>query len=341
MLTPSSPAADETLVAVESVVRHFRKPPRRPFAAPETVHALDGVSFAIRAGRTLGLVGESGSGKSTIGRIVLGIDRPTSGRVLYGGRDVHALSVPGLRLLQREMQMVFQNPGDALDPRMTVADQIREPLDIHGLGTAAERRALVEGTLAAVRLPPEIATRYPHELSGGQQQRVVVARALVLRPRLLVCDEPISALDVSIQAQVINLLESLQTDYGLAYLFISHDLRVVRHISDTVAVMYLGEIVEIGDKAELFRRPSHPYTRALISAIPVPDPARRGRRTVLPGEPPSPLNPPAGCRFHPRCPIAAAICRTRAPELRSVGPRHSAACHFACTEPEEEGESPC
>lgn len=345
MLTDGSRPDDGPLVRVEAVVRHFRKPARRPFVPADVVHALDGVSFTLEAGHTLGLVGESGSGKSTVGRIVLGIDRPTRGRVLYRGRDVHAVGAADLRRLQREMQMVFQDPSGALDPRMTVVDQVREPLDIHGEGTPTERRERVDETIAAVRLAPEIKTRYPHELSGGQQQRVVVARALILRPRLLVCDEPISALDVSIQAQVINLLDTLQDELGLSYLFISHDLKVVRHISDAVAVMYLGQIVEIGSRDDLFRNPSHPYTQALSSAIPVPDPARRGRRVVLAGEPPSPLRPPSGCRFHPRCRFATDLCRTAAPPLRPLGTGHSAACHLAgevgSAQPADGGREPC
>lgn len=341
---PTAPTA-RSLIEVEDLVRHFRKPARRPFAPADTIHALDGVSFTLEQGRTLGLVGESGSGKSTVGRIVLGIDRPTGGRVLYEGRNIHATRAAELRGLQREMQMIFQDPSGALDPRMTVADQVREPLDIHGKGTPAERRTLVDETIAAVRLPQEIKSRYPHELSGGQQQRVVVARALILRPKLIVCDEPISALDVSIQAQVINLLDTLQDELGLTYLFISHDLKVVRHISDAVAVMYLGQIVEIGSKEALFRTPLHPYTQALISAIPVPDPQRRAQRVVLAGEPPSPLRPPSGCRFHPRCRYATELCRSSVPPLRPLGPDHAAACHFAGEisplQPAEEEPRPC
>lgn len=329
MLT--GPTDDAPLLQVDNLVRHFRKPPRRPFAPAEVVHALDGVSFTLRRGETLGLVGESGCGKSTVGRILLGIDRPTTGRVLFRGTDVHAARGADRRHLQCDMQMIFQDPIGALDPRMSIADQVREPLDIHDRGTPEERRALVAETIAAVGLAPEMGSRYPHELSGGQQQRAVIARALVLRPALIVCDEPISALDVSIQAQVINLLEALQETHGPAYVFISHDLTVVRHISDLVAVMYLGEIVEAGAKADIFRAPSHPYTQALISAIPVADPAQRGhhKRVVLSGEPPSPLKPPEGCRFHPRCPCAQDICRRVAPPPREIVPGHFAACHFA------------
>jgi oligopeptide/dipeptide ABC transporter ATP-binding protein len=317
------------LLEVRNLVRHFRIGARKLFGKRETVRAVDGVSFDLQSGETLGLVGESGCGKSTTGRLVLGIDRPSAGEVRFRGRPVEGLSIGDWRRLRREMQMVFQDPYGALDPRIPAAAQIREPLDIHGIGDSAERESRVQDMLDAVKLPRPLRDRYPHELSGGQQQRVVIARALILRPKLLVCDEPVSALDVSVQAQVVNLLASLQKQLGLAYLFISHDLGIVRHICQRVAVMYLGEIVETADRKELFDRPVHPYSQSLISAIPVPDPNAGRRRILLKGDPPSPMNLPTGCRFHTRCPFAEPICAEQKPALRAVGNRRTAACHFA------------
>jgi oligopeptide/dipeptide ABC transporter ATP-binding protein len=322
-------AAAVPLLEVRDLVRHFRIGARTPFGKRATVRAVDGVSFQLDAGETLGLVGESGCGKSTTGRLALGIDRPTSGDVRFEGRPLEGLSVEAWRRLRCDMQMVFQDPYGALDPRIPVAEQIREPLDIHGVGTAVERKARVDEMLEAVRLPRPLRERYPHELSGGQQQRVVIARALVLRPKLLVCDEPVSALDVSVQAQVVNLLASLQKRLALAYLFISHDLKIVRHICQRVAVMYLGEVVETADRRDLFDGPIHPYSQSLISAIPVPDPSARRERILLKGDPPSPIDVPTGCRFHTRCPFAEAVCTERKPALRAFGPRRLAACHFA------------
>ena len=324
----SLPEPDNALVSVKDLVRHFRKRRRVLFSAQQIVRAVDGVSFDMRSGETLGLVGESGCGKSTVGRLVLGIDQATSGDVRFQGRDIGKLPAEEQRTLSREMQMIFQDPLGALDPRMDVQSQIREPLDIHGIGLPQERAEQVDQMLEAVSLPQETKTRYPHELSGGQQQRVVVARALILRPKLLVCDEPVSAVDVSIQAQVLNLLTDLRSKFNLTYLFISHDLKVVRHISNRVAVMYLGKIVETGERKTIFDNPLHPYTQALISAIPVPDPSSQHQRVLLKGEPPSPLNPPVGCRFHTRCPYAQKECREQEPELKPAGSSREVACHL-------------
>jgi oligopeptide transport system ATP-binding protein len=295
------------------------------------VRAVDGLSFTIRKGETLGLVGESGCGKSTTGRAILQLYRPTSGTVQFEGVELTRLKGEALRKMRRQVQMIFQDPYASLNPRMTVGSIIGEPLDIHGLARGREKQQRVEELLRVVGLNPYFANRYPHEFSGGQRQRIGIARALAVNPSFIVCDEPISALDVSIQAQIINLLEELQDEFGLTYLFIAHDLSVVRHISDRIAVMYLGKIVELADRLELYEQPLHPYTKALLSAVPIPDPTieRKRERIILTGDVPSPVNPPPGCRFHTRCPLADTICREQEPEFREVTPGHWAACHFA------------
>jgi oligopeptide/dipeptide ABC transporter ATP-binding protein len=318
----------EPLVSVKGLVRHFQRRRRHPFDRPDMVHAVDGIDFDIARGETFSIVGESGCGKSTTARLVLGIDAPTSGSVTFENRDISNLADEDWRALRTDLQMIFQDPMGALDPRMTAEQQVREPLDIHNIGDAAERERKVSEAFDAVSLADVIRSRFPHELSGGQQQRVVIARALILEPKLVVCDEPISALDVSVQAQVVNLLSKLQEERGLSYLFISHDLKVVRYISDRVAVMYLGEIVETGSRDALFGKPLHPYTQALISAIPIPDPDAKHERIILEGDPPSPVSPPSGCRFHTRCPYAEAVCAETKPELGATDDGRKVACHI-------------
>jgi oligopeptide/dipeptide ABC transporter ATP-binding protein len=299
---------------------------------PAAVRAVDQVSLSIRAGETLGLVGESGCGKSTLGRTVLRLLDPTGGKVVFEGKDITALPQRELRPVRRHMQMIFQDPYASLNPRMSVGETLAEPLEIHGLArTRAERAERVAELLAKVGLRPDAARRYPHEFSGGQRQRVGIARALAVQPRFIVADEPISALDVSIQAQIVNLLVDLQKAERLTYLFISHDLKIVRHISDRVAVMYLGKVVELAAAAALYQEPLHPYTTALLSAVPVPDPARQRTRIILEGDVPSPMRPPPGCPFHPRCPVKdkPRACFEEPPPLREVRPGHWAACHVA------------
>jgi len=295
-----------------------------------SVKAVDDISFDITQGETLGLVGESGCGKSTTGRAILQLYKPTAGSVEFNGRDLVKLKSGEMRRMRREVQMIFQDPYASLNPRMTVGSIIGEPLEIHNLAKGRAKTERVQELLRTVGLNPYFANRYPHEFSGGQRQRIGIARALAVEPKFIVCDEPISALDVSIQAQIINLLEELQEKLGLTYLFIAHDLAVVRHISDRVAVMYVGKIVEITDRNEIFENPLHPYTRALLSSIPIPDPILEKRRTrmILVGDVPSPVNPPTGCRFNPRCPYAEDNCRTDEPPLAEVRPGHFAACHY-------------
>jgi oligopeptide transport system ATP-binding protein len=319
----------EPLLRVENLVKHF--PIRRGLMSRVVgqVRAVDGVTFDVAPGEVLGLVGESGCGKTTTGRCILRLIEPTSGSVRFAGREVTAMNKRELRALRREMQIVFQDPYSSLNPRLTVGSMLTEALVIHRLARGAAARQRVAELLQLVGLHPDHARRYPHEFSGGQRQRIGVARALAVNPRLIVADEPVSALDVSIQAQIINLLRDLQRRMGLTYVFVAHDLSVVEHISDRVAVMYLGKIVELASSEALYREPRHPYSVSLLSAIPVPDPERRRQRIVLKGDVPSPANPPSGCRFHPRCFMAREICSQQEPLLREVRPGHWSACHFA------------
>jgi peptide/nickel transport system ATP-binding protein len=319
----------EPLLTVSNLVKHFPVTPGLFGRAAEQLRAVDGVSFELAAGETLGLVGESGCGKSTTGRCILRLIEPTSGEVRFDGRSVTAMSAGELRRIARGMQIIFQDPYASLNPRMSVGAIVGEALTIHGLARSArEYDARVVELLETVGLQAEHRRRYPHEFSGGQRQRIGIARALAVRPRLIVCDEPVSALDVSIQAQVINLLEDLQQRFGLAYLFIAHDLSVVQHISRRVAVMYLGRIVEIASARELYAQPKHPYTEALLSAVPIPEPGMKRTRIVLQGDVPNPMRPPAGCPFHPRCPRVMERCRSEAPQLREIAPGRKAACHL-------------
>lgn len=323
---------DNVLVHVDKLVKHF--PIMRGIILQKQVgaiHAVDGLAFDIFRGETLGLVGESGCGKSTTGRTILQLHKPTSGHVYFEGVDLVDLEPGELRKMRRKMQMVFQDPYASLNPRMTIGEIIGEPLRLHGLANRKESDERVVELLKSVGLNPTYANRYPHEFSGGQRQRIGVARSLSLNPSLIVCDEPISALDVSIQAQVVNLLEDLQEQLNLTYLFIAHDLSMVRHISTRVAVMYLGKIVELASRDELYGNPLHPYTKALLSAVPIPDPEaeQNRKRIILEGEVPSPANPPSGCRFRTRCSGASNTCREEVPEYREVSPGHFVACHSA------------
>ena len=309
------------LVKVRNLVKHF--PVEN---SDDVVRAVDDVSFDILAGETLGLVGESGCGKSTVGRCILRLYEPTSGEVFFEGQNIIGLPNKQMQKLRREMQIIFQDPYASLNPRLSILSIVSEPLKIHGIGNKIERKERVADLLKKVGLDPDYMSRYPHEFSGGQRQRLGIARALALNPKLIICDEPVSALDVSVQAQVVNLIQDLQQEFGLTYLFISHGLAVVEHISQRVAVMYLGKIVEIAEARELYENPLHPYTKALLSAIPVPDPKQKRERIVLKGDVPTPINPPSGCRFRTRCPMAIAECASIEPELREIAPNHFAAC---------------
>jgi oligopeptide transport system ATP-binding protein len=328
----STPSGDVVL-EVRDLVKHF--PITQGIVLKRKVgdiQAVDGVSFDLRRGETLGLVGESGCGKSTVAKLLMGLEKPTSGQAFYNGADIFTLSGAAERGLRRQIQLVMQDPYSSLNPRMTVADIVGEPFEIHPeVAPKGERRAKVRDLLDVVGLNPEHINRYPHQFSGGQRQRIGIARALALRPEIIICDEPVSALDVSIQAQVMNLLESLQDEFGLSYIFIAHDLSVVRHLSDRVAVMYLGRIAEIGTDIEIYDHPTHPYTQALLSAVPVPDPSLRGQRQVirLQGDVPSPADPPSGCRFRTRCWKAREICAEQSPALEVRTGGHPSACHFA------------
>lgn len=318
------------LVKISGLKKHF--PIRKGFFNRQVgaVRALDGIDLTVREGETLGLVGESGCGKSTLGRVILRLLPATAGGVTFENKDVLAASEKEMKALRRHMQIVFQNPYASLDPRMTIRQIIQEPLEVHKAASGSELRDRVLGLLDLVGLSKDMADRYPHEFSGGQRQRVGIARALALRPRLIVADEPVSALDVSVQAQILNLLMQLKSEFKLTYLFIAHNLDVVRYISDRIAVMYLGRIVELGECDEVYRMPLHPYSKALISAAPVPDPDfDRSNRILLTGDLPSPANPPPGCRFHTRCPMAREKCKVDDPELREITPGHFSACHFA------------
>ncbi len=319
--------AGDVILEVRDLVKHF--PVTKGFLfqrAVGAVRAVDGVSFTVREGETLGLVGESGCGKTTTGRLILRLMEPTAGEVIFQGHNVLRLNKEELRRLRRDMQIIFQDPYSSLNPRMTVGDIVGEPLEIHRLARGREKLRRVQELLEIVGLSPYHVNRYPHEFSGGQRQRIGIARALAVNPKLVICDEPVSALDVSIQAQVINLLEELQREFKLTYIFIAHDLSVVKHISDRIAVMYLGKIVELAPADELFENPQHPYTEALLSAVPIPDPEVKRERIILPGDVPSPVNPPSGCRFHTRCMYAVDRCRTEEPPFQEVFPGHWVAC---------------
>ena len=320
------PHKAEDLVEVQHLVKYFPVRAGLMQRVVNWVKAVDDVSFTVKKGETLGMVGESGCGKTTIGRSMLRLVEPTSGSVHYDNKDVLKLRGNELKDVRRHMQIIFQDPYASLDPRVPIGESVMEGLHIHNIGTKQERYDLMIDTLKKVGLEDYHARRYPHEFSGGQRQRIGIARALALRPNFIICDEPVSALDVSIQSQVLNILKDLQKEFGLTYLFIAHNLSVVEHISDRVAVMYLGKMVELAGREDLYRQPLHPYTKALMTAIPIPDPRLNRKREVLKGDVPSPLNPPKGCRFHPRCPIAEKICSEQEPEFREAAPMHWVAC---------------
>ncbi|HRQ33496.1 MAG: dipeptide ABC transporter ATP-binding protein [Anaerolineales bacterium] len=319
----------ETLVEVNNLVKYFPVRAGLLQRVVNYVKAVDDVSFAVKKGETLGMVGESGCGKTTVGRTVLRLIEPTSGSVKFNGKNIFTMKQRELKKVRRDIQIIFQDPYASLDPRLPIGESVMEGLHIHQIGTRRDRVDIMLETLKKVGLESYHARRYPHEFSGGQRQRIGIARALALRPQFIICDEPVSALDVSIQSQVLNILKDLQTEFGLTYLFIAHNLSVVEHISDRVAVMYLGKMMELTTREELFRNPLHPYTQALMSAIPVPNPHLRRERVILTGDVPSPLNPPKGCRFHPRCPVAIAKCSQEEPQLKELLPDHWVACWVA------------
>lgn len=319
----------ETLVEVNNLVKYFPVRAGLFQRVVNHVKAVDDVSFFVRKGETLGMVGESGCGKTTVGRTMLRLIEPTSGAVKFEGKDVFAMKSADLKAVRRDMQIIFQDPYASLDPRVPIGESVMEGLHIHRIGTPKERVDIMLETLKKVGLEDYHARRYPHEFSGGQRQRIGIARALALRPRFIICDEPVSALDVSIQSQVLNILKDLQREFGLTYLFIAHNLSVVEHVSDRVAVMYLGKMVELATREEMYRKPLHPYTLALMSAIPVPNPRLKRQRTILKGDVPSPLNPPKGCRFHPRCPVAIEKCAQEEPQFKELLPDHWVACWVA------------
>jgi peptide/nickel transport system ATP-binding protein/oligopeptide transport system ATP-binding protein len=319
----------ETLVEVNHLVKYFPVRAGLLQRVVNQVKAVDDVSFFVKKGETLGMVGESGCGKTTVGRTMLRLIEPTGGSVQFEGKDVFTLKPHDLKIVRRDMQIIFQDPYASLDPRVPIGESVMEGLHIHNIGTRKERVDIMLETLKKVGLEDYHARRYPHEFSGGQRQRIGIARALALRPRFIVCDEPVSALDVSIQSQVLNILKDLQQEFGLTYLFIAHNLSVVEHVSDRVAVMYLGKMVELATREDMFRKPLHPYTMALMSAIPVPNPRLKRQRTILKGDVPSPLNPPKGCRFHPRCPVAMEICSQEEPQFKELLPDHWVACWVA------------
>jgi peptide/nickel transport system ATP-binding protein/oligopeptide transport system ATP-binding protein len=329
MMVTNTNQKGETLVEVKNLVKYFPVRAGLLQRVVNQVKAVDDVSFVVRKGETLGMVGESGCGKTTIGRTMLRLVEPTSGSVNFEGKDVFALPPRELKVVRRDMQIIFQDPYASLDPRVPIGESVMEGLHIHKIGTPKERVEIMMQTLKKVGLEDYHARRYPHEFSGGQRQRIGIARALALRPSFIICDEPVSALDVSIQSQVLNILKDLQSEFGLTYLFIAHNLSVVEHVSDRVAVMYLGKMVELTTREELFRNPLHPYTKALMSAIPVPNPRLKRQRTILKGDVPSPLNPPKGCRFHPRCPVAIEKCSQEEPVFKEVNPDHFVACWLA------------
>ena len=325
--------SEEVLLRVENLKMHYPIRGGVFFRRIATNYALDGVSFHIKKGETLGIVGESGCGKSTVAKTILRLYEPTAGNIKFAGKDVLTLSQSDMRNLRQDMQIIFQDPMESLNSRHTVGTILEEPYIIHGVGTRKQRRQWIADLLEKVGLQSDTAIRYPHEFSGGQRQRIGIARAIALNPKLLVCDEPVSALDVSIQSQILNLLVQLQRELHLTLLFIAHDLAVVKHISDRIAVMYLGKIVEINDAETLYKKPAHPYTQAMLGSILVPEPVKAKRHKVLQGEVPSPINPPSGCHFHTRCPYVQDKCRTKLPELRPVFPQHNqdwlVSCHFA------------